>query len=111
MKSEELKMAQIEERTHYIDVLVKLLTHPVPLAIFGYYLSDRLQGDYVKRNLIQDTEYSEEEQRYIVVRESYDKVWDPTAGKLNGGAAFAMQTGLTAYLGAEALKQIAGAIK
>jgi hypothetical protein len=102
VKSEALKLAEIEERKGRERMLFDLVTHPVVMAVAGFYLSDRLQGAYV-----QDPTSFQPGSHVLTT----EKEWDPTAGKLNTGAAFAMQTGLVAYLGAEAVKSIAGAVR
>ena len=108
MKSELVKVAQIEERTAVtrmvLDTLTAVLTHPVVLSVGGFYLSDRLQGEWITKK------------PYLAEYKGVDtwiteKYWDHDAGKLNGGAAIAMQTGLIAYLGSTAIKDIAGAFK
>lgn len=114
MTSDKVKLARMELTRDLVDKGFKVITHPVLLAVLGYYLSDRLQGDYVDpgtglqfERLVWDPEKGE----YVPDTKMIEKKWDPKAGKLNQGAAIAMQTGLTAYLGSEAFKQIAGALK
>ena len=100
MKSEAVKVAQIQERTRYVELAKEILTHPVLLGVAGYYLSDVLQGDWADSD-------PEQMEGYVLIR----RTWDPHAGKLKSGAAMAMQAGLTAYLGAEAVKSLAGLVR
>jgi hypothetical protein len=106
IKSEAVQLAQIQERRQMIEFGEKLLLNPVLLAIVGYYLSDRLQGDYVNKQIDGEFDIITKDNGDKLITPRISKVWDKDAGKLNSGAAFAMQVGMSLYLGAEALKAV-----
>jgi hypothetical protein len=113
LNSDEVKIQRSKERIETLNLVKDILLNPVALAIVGYYLSDRLQGDYVEADtgLVFEKEvWDSEKQEYVPAVRLTEKKWDPNAGKLNAGAAIAMQAGMTAYLGSEALKSIAGSV-
>lgn len=100
-KSEAVKLAEIEERKQLEKMLFELLTHPIPLAVLGFYLSDRLQGDWVYKTPYLGTYEGQE----AWIKEKY---WDSNAGKLNSGAALALQAGMGAYLSSGAVGALLG---
>jgi len=102
-KSEALKIRQSEERQALVkstmDLVTKVVGHPITLGVIGFYLSDRLQGDYMTK-----TPYlGEYKGQPAWITEKY---WDPNAGKLNGGAAVAMQAAIGAYMSAPAIASV-----
>ena len=107
-KSDAIKVAEIEERKALVNELFGLtraiVANPITLGVAGFYLSDRLQGQYY---------YSEPVLREYQGKQAWitEKQWDPIGGKLNRGAAVALQTGLIAYLGSEAAKGVVGLLK
>ena len=107
-KSDALKIAQIEERRALLAEVFGLtraiVANPITLGVAGFYLSDRLQGQYY---------YKEPVLREYQGKPAWitEKQWDPNGGKLNRGAAVALQTGLIAYLGAEAVKTAIDLVK
>lgn len=102
MKDPKVKVAEIEAKKELTNHLFSLVTNPVLLSVAGFYLSDRLQGDYV----IDPTSF--QAGSHVLTG---DKKWDPNAGKLNKGGALAMQVGLALFLGSVALKEMGATVQ
>lgn len=136
-ESEAVRLAKLEQK-HYREKMVwAMATHPVVIAMLGFWMVDRLSGSYVSSGNMWDYVQELRNAGYKVnvpawsdtsvavssadmdafvaklheLNPGYSfpaprKYWDKDAGMLSGGTQIAAQVGLSAYLGAEALKTV-----